>query len=89
MSRRKKLAHCFYCGDVTHGGTSRIDSETPVCTHCAWIEAVDPQKAFDRWVNLGGDRAAALEFADRVNNRSSNRFPLPNRLRGVNVGGAR
>ena len=89
MSRRKKLPHCFYCEDVTHGSLSRIDNETPVCTDCAWVESVDPQKAFDRWIGLGGDRAAALAFADAVNAKPR-AIPLRTpELLGVNVGGAR
>lgn len=82
MSRRRKLPHCFYCNDLTQGGLSRIDSETRVCTSCAWIEATDPQRAVDRWVSLGGDRALALSFAERCNGRSVSRL-VP-----VVVGGA-
>ncbi len=67
--KRRLRPSCFFCDDDTHGAVSRIDDATPVCTACAYAETTDPQAAFDRWIALGGDRAAAMAFADALNAR--------------------
>ncbi len=69
MKPRRLRPSCFYCDDATHGAVSRIDEVTPVCTGCAYAETTDPQASFDRWIALGGDRAAAMAFADSLNAR--------------------